>query len=112
MLYHPYSYRITIDKNQIALQRTYVLIYLVYFSLKYCIKHRSSRFNTLLKADVYQIIQSKLILRSHYRSRRKGLYLNKKHEFNQYTKGGHFCVAHMSLKLGRITTLCCLIGYI
>ena len=30
----------------------------VYFSLKYCFKHRSSRFNTILKADVYQIIQS------------------------------------------------------
>ena len=30
----------------------------VYFSPKYCLKHRSSRFNTILKADVYQIIQS------------------------------------------------------
>ena len=30
----------------------------VYFSLKYCLKHCSSRFNTILKADVYQIIQS------------------------------------------------------
>ena len=30
----------------------------VYFSLKYCLKHSSSRFNTILKADVYQIIQS------------------------------------------------------
>ena len=23
---------------------------------------------------------------------------NKKHEFDQYTKGGHFCAAHMALK--------------
>ena len=30
----------------------------VYFSPKYCLKHRSSRFNIILKADVYQIIQS------------------------------------------------------
>ena len=30
----------------------------VYFLLKYCLKNRSSRFNTILKADVYQIIQS------------------------------------------------------
>ena len=30
----------------------------VYFLLKYSLKHRSSRFNTILKADVYQIIQS------------------------------------------------------
>ena len=30
----------------------------VYFSLKYCLKHSSSRFNTMLKADVYQSIQS------------------------------------------------------
>ena len=30
----------------------------VYLSLKYCLKHRSSRFNTILKEDVYQIIQS------------------------------------------------------
>ena len=33
-------------------------VILVYFSLKYCLKHRSSRFNTTLKADVYPIIQS------------------------------------------------------
>ena len=34
---------------------------------------------------------------SHYRSRCKGLCQNKKHEFYQYTKGGHFCAAHMAL---------------
>ena len=39
----------------------------------------------------------KLILCSHYRSRCKGLCQNKKHEFNQYTKGGHFCAAHIAL---------------
>ena len=30
----------------------------IYFSLKYSLKHRSGRFNTIPKADVYQIIQS------------------------------------------------------
>ena len=34
---------------------------------------------------------------SHYRSRCKGLCQNKKQEFDQYTKGGHFCAAHMTL---------------
>ena len=29
----------------------------------------------------------------------KGLCQNKKHEFDQHTKGGHFCAAHMALKV-------------
>ena len=44
----------------------------------------------------------KLILCSHYRSRCKGLCQNKMHEFDQYTKGGHFCAAHMALTGGII----------
>ena len=56
MLHHPYSYRITTDETLITLQRTCVLIF-VNFSLKYCLKHRSSRVNTTQKADVYEIIQ-------------------------------------------------------
>ena len=64
----------------------------VYFSQKYCLKHRSSCFNTI---SIYSI---KLILCSHYRSMYKRLCQNEKHEFDQYTKGGHFSVAHMALK--------------
>ena len=36
------------------------LSYLCYLLTKYCLKHRSSHFNTIPKADVYQIIQSNL----------------------------------------------------
>ena len=68
-------------------------------------KQRSSRFNTIPKAEVYQIIQSKLILCSHYRSRYKGLHQNKKHGFDQYTKGGHFCAVHMALTSTKQPTL-------
>ena len=39
----------------------------------------------------------KLILCSRFRLRCKGLCQKKKHEFDQYTKGGHFCAAHMAL---------------
>ena len=48
------------DENPIPLNGfVYSVIFnFVYFSLKYCLKHRSSRFNTIQKADVYQIIQS------------------------------------------------------
>ena len=53
MLYLPWSYRITIDGNPISLKRICVL---GLSSLKYCLKHRSSRFTTIPKADVYQII--------------------------------------------------------
>ena len=31
----------------------------------------------------------------------KGLCQNKKHGFDQYTKGGHFCAAHMALSSSR-----------
>ena len=41
----------------------------------------------------------KLVLCSHHRSKCKGLCQNKKHVFDKYTKGGHFCVAHMALML-------------
>ena len=36
-----------------------------------------------------------------YHSRYKGLYPIKKHEFDQYTKGDHFCAAHITLKQPR-----------
>ena len=42
--------------------------------------------------------QIKLILFSHYSSRYKGLCQNKKHGFDQYSKGGHFCATHITLK--------------
>ena len=58
MLYHPYLYRSTIDENPIPLQRICVLIYLCLLLTKVLFEHRSSRFNKIPKADVYQIIQS------------------------------------------------------
>ena len=48
-----------------------------------------------------------MILCSHYCSMCKGLCQNKKHEFDQYRKGGHFCVAHMALNKGFQSSLTC-----
>ena len=97
MLYHPYSYRITIDENPIPLQRICVLSYLCLLLTKVLFEtsFKSFQYNTEgRRLSNYSI---KLILCSHYRSRCKGLCQNKKHEFDQYTKGGHFCAAHMAL---------------
>ena len=98
MLHHPYSYRITIDKNPIPLQHICVLSYLCLLLTKVLFEtsFRSFQYNTEgRRLSNYSI---KLILCSHYRSMCKGLCQNKKHEFDQYTKGGHFCAAHMALK--------------
>ena len=96
MLYHPYSYRSTIDKNPIPLQRICVLSYL-------CLLLTKVLFETSFKSFQYRRQTSiklfnQLILCSHYRSRCKGLCQNKKHGFDQYTKGGHFCAAHLALR--------------
>ena len=97
MLYHPYSYRIPIDENPIPLQRICVLSYL-------CLLLTKLLFETSIKSFQYNTedrrlsnYSIKMILCSHYRSRCKGLCQNKKHAFDQYTKGGHFCAAHMAL---------------
>ena len=97
MLYNPYSYRITIDENPIPLQRICVLSYLCLLLTKLLFEtsFKSFQYNTEgRRLSNYSI---KLILCSRYRSRYKGLCQNKKHEFDQYTKGGHFCAAHMAL---------------
>ena len=98
MMYHPYSYRITIDENPIPLQWICVLRYL-------CLLFTKVLFETSFKSFQYNTdgrrlsnFSIKLILCSHYRSRCKGLCQNKKHEFDQYTKGCHFFAAHMALK--------------
>ena len=98
MLYHPYSYRITIDENLIPLKRSIcVLSYL-------CLRLTKVLFETSLKSFQYNTkgrrlsnYLIKLILCSHCCSRYKGLCQNKKHAFDQYTKGGHFCAAHIAL---------------
>ena len=97
MLCHPYSYRITIDENPIRQQRICVFSYLCLLLTKVLFEtsFKSFQYNTEgRRLSNYSI---KLILCSHYRSRCKGLCQNKKHEFYQYTKGGHFCAAHMAL---------------
>ena len=99
MLCHPYSYRITIDENPIPLQRICVFSYLCLLLTKVLFEtsFKSFQYNTEgRRLSNYSI---KLIMCSHYRSRSKGLCQNKKHEFYQYTKGGHFCAAHMALNL-------------
>ena len=97
ILYHPNSYRITIDKNPIPLIRICVLSYLCLLLTKALFESsfKSFQYNTEdRRLSNYSI---KLILCSHYRSRYKRLCQNKKHEFDQYAKGGHFCAAHMAL---------------
>ena len=97
MLHHPYSYQSTIDKNPISLQRICVLSYLCLLLTKVLFEtsFKSFQYNTEgRRLSNYSI---KLILCSHNRSRCKGLCQNKNHEFDQYTKGGHFCAAHMAL---------------
>ena len=104
MLYHPYSYRSNIDENPIPLQRICVLSYLCLLLTKVLFEtsFKSFRYNTEgRRLSNYSI---KLILCSHYRARCKGLYQNKKHEFDQYTKGGHFCAAHMALNINKNKT--------
>ena len=96
-LCHPYSYRITIDENPIPLLRICVFNYLCLLLTKVLFQtsFKSFQYNTEgRRLSNYSI---KLILCSHYRSRCKGLCQNKKHDFYQYTKGGHFCAAHMAL---------------
>ena len=97
MLYYPYSYRITIDENPIPLQRICVLSYLCLLLTQVLFQtpFKSSQYNTeRRRLSNYSI---KLILCSDNRSRCKGMCQNKKHKFGQYTKGGHFCAAHMAL---------------
>ena len=100
MLHHPYSYRSTIEKTPIPLQQICVLSYLCLLLTKVLFEtsFKSFQYNTEgRRLSNYSI---KLILCSRYRSSCKGLCQNKKHEFDQYTKGGHFCAAHMALKTG------------
>ena len=92
-----YSYRIAIDKNPIQLQQISALSYLCLLLTKVLFEtsFKSFQYNTEgRRLSNYSI---KLIWCSHYRSRCKGLCQNKKHEFDQYAKGGHFCAAHMAL---------------
>ena len=85
-------------KNPIPLQQICVLSYLCLLLTKvlFGTSFKSFQYNTEgRRLSNYSI---KLILCSHYRSSCKGLCQNKKHEFDQYTKGGHFCAAHMALR--------------
>ena len=94
MLYHPLSYRITIDENQIPLKWICVLSYRCLLLTKLCLK---LQYNTKGRRLLNYLIE--LILCSHYRSRYKELCQNKKKlVFDQYTKGGHLFAAHIALK--------------
>ena len=106
MLYYPWSYRITIDESLILLKRICVLSYL-------CLRLTKVMFETSLKSFQYNNkgrrlsnYLIKLILCSHRRSRCKGLFQNKKHGFDQYTKGGHFCAAHMAFQNASFWSFC------
>ena len=101
---HPYSYRITIDENPIPLQRICVLSHLCLLLTKVLFKTSFKSFQYNTEGRSLSNYSIKMILCSHYRSRCKGLFQNKKHEFDQYTKGGHFCAAHMALSRPRSGT--------
>ena len=99
MLCHPYSYRSTIDENTIPLQRICVSSYLCLLLTKVLFETSFKSFQNNTEGRRLSNYSIKLILCSHHRSRCKGLCQNKKHEFDQYTKGSHFCAAHMALSL-------------
>ena len=82
----PYSTKTDLCMSYLCLRLTKVLFETSLKSFQYNTKDR--------RLSNYLI---KLILCSHCRSRYKGLFQNKKHGFDQYTKGGHFCAAHMAL---------------
>ena len=98
MLYRPWSYRNTIGESPISLKRICVLSYLCLLLTKVLFETSLKSFQYNTKGRRLSNYSIKLILCSHCRSRYKGLCQNKKHEFDQYTKGGHFCAAHMALK--------------
>ena len=99
MLCHPYSYRITIYENPIPLQRICVFSYLCLLLTKVLFETSFKPFHYNTEGRRLSNYSVKLILFSHYGSRCEGLCQNKKHEFYQFTKGGHFCTAHMALIL-------------
>ena len=97
MLYHPYSYRITIDEHTISLQRICVLSYLCLLLTKVLFETSLKSFQHNTEGRRLSNFSIKLILFSHFCSMCKGLCQNKKNEFDKYTKGGQFCAAHMAL---------------
>ena len=98
-----YSYRITIDEHPISLRQICVLGYLCLLLTKVLFETSLKSFQHNTEGRRLSNYSIKLISCSHFCSRCKGLCQNKKHEFDQYTKGGHFCAAHMAL-----TQLICL----
>ena len=99
MLYHPYSYRITIDEHPISLQRIRVLSYLCLLLTKVLFETSLKSFQHNTEGRRLSNYSIKLILCSHFCSSCKGLCQNEKHEFEQDTKGRHFCAAHMALRI-------------
>ena len=78
ILYHPYSYRITIDESQIPLKRICVLSYLCLLLAKVLFETSLKSFQYNTKGRRLSNYSIKLILYSHCRSRYKGLCQNKK----------------------------------
>ena len=88
--YHRWKFHSTI--TELCIELSFLLLTKVLFETSF----KSFQYNT--KGRRLSNYSIKLILCSHYGSRCKGLCQNKKHEFGQYTKGGHFCAAHMALR--------------
>ena len=88
MMYHPYSYRITIDENQFPLQRICVLSYLGWLLSKVLFETSFKSFQYKTKGRRLSNNSIKLILCSHYLSRYRGLCQNKKAWIDQYHSEG------------------------
>ena len=97
MLYHPYSFRFTMAENPIPWLLICVLNYFCLLLTKVLFETSFKLFQYNTEGRCLSNYSIKQNLCSHYRSRCKGLCQNKKHEFDQYTKGGHFCAAHIAL---------------
>ena len=69
----------------------------VYFSPKYCFKHRASRLNTIPKADVYQITQSNWFCFHIIAQGIRGCVKIRPTLLANMQKGCHFCAEHIPL---------------
>ena len=100
----PWSYRIAIDENTIPQKRICVLSYLCLLLTKvlfetYTVQVVSIQYQRQTSIKLFNQIDCVFTLSLRY----KGLCHNKKHGFDQYTKGGHFCAALMALS----SSYCC-----
>ena len=100
-LYHPWSYRITINENPVPLMLICKVSDLCLLLTKVLSETSFKSFQYNTKGSRLSNYSIKLILCSHYRSRYKmyeELCQNINHWFGHFAKGGLFCAAHVTLR--------------